>query len=60
MADITFKETFKIVVYLDGSAVGSIRKTPAGKFQYRAHGGSRGEAYDTLEACKASLEGGPE
>ena len=44
------------IVYLDGEKVGNIVRTPEG-FVYHPIGSAKhkGEAFDTLEACKASL-----
>ena len=55
---ITYKEPFKIVVYGDGLAIGSIKKRSTGRaFRYAPHGGgAKGPWLESVDAVKASLE----
>jgi hypothetical protein len=55
---ITYKQTspIKIMVYLDGTRVGTIIKNDKG-YAYKPTGGKEyGDTYPTLEECKQSLE----
>jgi len=53
---LTYKKLARgIVVYLDGSEVGTIRSVRAG-FQYQPKGSrNAGEVFSTVNECKASL-----
>lgn len=46
---------FPIQVKLDGTITGLIRKSVNG-FRYHPKGGKPGDAFHTLDECKASLE----
>ena len=57
---LTYKEQFKVIIYEDGQAIGSIRKNGNGdKYRYafhEAHGGGKGEWLDSLEEVQMALE----
>lgn len=57
--NITYREQFKIIVYLDGNATGAIKKHPTEeKYRYVVHGGGgKGEWFPTIEQVKQSIEG---
>jgi len=59
MSQITYKETFKIVVYLDNKAIGAIKKHPSrDEYRYSSHGGrEKGEWMSSINAIKDSIEG---
>jgi hypothetical protein len=47
----------RIFVYLDDRCVGTIKHRSDGKFQYYSKGSkAKGEPFDTVAACKRSLE----
>ena len=48
----------EVTVIMDGKKVGVIRELPSGNFQYLPNGKKSlaGDEFETLEACKRSLE----
>lgn len=59
MGKVTYRETFKVIVYVDNVAVGSIKKHPS-KDQYRfvRHGGGvKCDWVDSIGEAKAQAEG---